>query len=191
MTTPKSRMPIAILVMIIVQIICVGFFVGDIIADIFFDPEPEGLWEVETLATVALVFAIIFEIRLLRDILRRNARLEDNMRRAAMAFQDALAEYFDRWQLTPTERDVALFTIKGMTIAEIAILRGSAEGTIKSHLNAIYKKAGVIGRGAFLALFIEDLMQDDHQRPDDGLSLSSFGKQRASMAAMSRHKDAQ
>ena len=53
---------------------------------------------------------------------------------------------------------VALFTLKGLAIPEIAGVRGSAEGTIKAHLGAIYRKAGVNGRGAFLALFIEELM---------------------------------
>ena len=44
--------------------------------------------------------------------------------------------------------------------AQIAELRGSAQGTVKSQLNAIYRKAGVSGRTALLALLIEDLMGD-------------------------------
>lgn len=156
-----TRIPAAILMLILVQVICVGFFVGDIVSELIFENDSEdSIWEVETIATLALVLAIVLEIRVLRNILNRNASLEDKTRRAAMAFQDALGIYFDRWGLTPTERDVALFTIKGMSIAEVARLRGSAEGTVKSHLNAIYKKAEVTGRGAFLALLIDDLMQD-------------------------------
>ena len=160
MTLPPTRAPFAIILLIAVQIVCVGSFLADILVEVFVVHDPDGFFEIETLATVALILAIVFEIRILRQMLRRTARLETHMRRAALAFQDALDDYFDRWQLTPTERDVALFMIKGMTIAEIAALRASAEGTIKSHLNAIYRKAGVSGRGAFLALLIEDLMQD-------------------------------
>jgi len=37
-------------------------------------------------------------------------------------------------------------------------MRGSAEGTVKSQLNAIYRKAGVGNRGELLSLLIEELM---------------------------------
>ena len=39
-------------------------------------------------------------------------------------------------------------------------MRGSAEGTVKAHLNAIYRKAGVQGRGALLSMLVKDLMQE-------------------------------
>ena len=72
-----------------------------------------------------------------------------------------LAERFDEWGLTPAERDVALFAIKGLSTSEIAGLRGTSEGTIKAQTNAIYRKAGVTGRPQLLSLFIEELMRDD------------------------------
>jgi len=62
---------------------------------------------------------------------------------------------------------VATFTIKGMSISEIASLRGSAEGTIKSHLSGIYRKAGVSGRGALLSLLIDDLIETPLVAPAD------------------------
>ena len=40
-----------------------------------------------------------------------------------------------------------------------AKLRGSAEGTIKTHLNAIYRKSGVTGRAQLVSILIEDLMR--------------------------------
>ena len=48
--------------------------------------------------------------------------------------------------------------MKGCSIADIAQMRGSAEGTVKTHLNAIYRKAGVQGRGQLVSVLIEDLM---------------------------------
>jgi DNA-binding CsgD family transcriptional regulator len=71
---------------------------------------------------------------------------------------ELLADRFADWGLTPAERDVALFAIKGMSTAEIAALRNTSEGTVKAQTNAIYRKAGVTGRPQLLSLFIEDLM---------------------------------
>ena len=72
-------------------------------------------------------------------------------------------ERFNAWGLTPAERDVALFAIKGLSTAEIAGLRGTSEGTVKAQSNAIYRKAGVSSRSQLLSLFIEDLL--DEQAP--------------------------
>ena len=57
-----------------------------------------------------------------------------------------MAERFDDWALTPAERDVALFALKGLSLAEIARLRSTSQGTVKAQTNAIYRKAGVTGR---------------------------------------------
>lgn len=62
--------------------------------------------------------------------------------------------------LTPSERDVAWFTIKGLSLAEIARMRQTSDGTVKAQSNAIYRKAGVSGRTQLLSLFLEDLMEE-------------------------------
>ena len=74
-------------------------------------------------------------------------------------FMVLLQERFAEWGLTPSEKDVALFAIKGMSTAEIASLRSTSEGTVKAQTNAIYRKAGVTGRPQLLSVFIEDLME--------------------------------
>ena len=86
--------------------------------------------------------------------------MESRLRQVSGAFAELLDERFGDWGLTRSERDVAWFTIKGLSIAEIAKLRGTSEGTVKAHSNAIYRKAGVSGRTQLLSLFIEDLMGD-------------------------------
>jgi DNA-binding CsgD family transcriptional regulator len=95
-----------------------------------------------------------------RAIEERNAA-QERLRRASGAFLDLLEERFAEWGLTPAERDVALFAIKGMSTAEIAVLRNTSEGTVKAQTNAIYRKAGVTGRSQLLSLFIDDLMRDE------------------------------
>ncbi len=44
-------------------------------------------------------------------------------------------------------------------MAEIAEARGSAEGTVKAHSAAVYRKAGVTGRLQLLSLFVDELVE--------------------------------
>jgi DNA-binding CsgD family transcriptional regulator len=110
-------------------------------------------------ATFGLLLAIVFEVHILLRMLRRLAGLEQGLRVAAGALAQIMEEYFQDWGLTPSEQDIAAFTIKGFSIAEIAELRGSAEGTVKTHLHAIYRKAGVAGRAQLVSLLVEDLLR--------------------------------
>ncbi|WP_146591502.1 helix-turn-helix transcriptional regulator [Puniceibacterium confluentis] len=161
MTPRIANTPATLIIVIAVQSLCAAFY----LADLLFDGVMEGWAQViqgdfffEAAATLALIAAVVVETRFLMDLLRRKAYLERQVSIAAGAFHDIILDHFSLWGLTPAEQDVAQFTIKGMSITEIAALRGSAEGTVKSHLNAIYRKADVSGRGGLLSLLIEDLM---------------------------------
>lgn len=152
----------ALIVLIVVQALCAAFFLWDVLHE----AGPLGVLALrdfhvmaETVSALCLIAAVLFETRYLMALLRRKAHLERQVSLAAGAFHDIILDHFERWTLTPAEQDVASFTIKGMSIAEIAALRGTAEGTVKSHLNGIYRKAGVGGRGALLSLLIDDLLQ--------------------------------
>lgn len=153
--------PMALVALIAVQSLCAAFFLWDVVDDL----GPNGLRAlanlhiaIETLAALALVSAIVYEVRALMALLRRKAHLEDQVSIAAGAFHEIMLDHFQIWGLTAAEQDVAGFTIKGLSISEIAQMRGSAEGTVKSQLNAIYRKAGVPGRGALLGVLVDDLM---------------------------------
>ena len=104
------------------------------------------------------VLGLVFGALALRRSLRELGQARDRLRRASSAFMDIMDERFGEWGLTPAERDVALFAIKGLSIADIAQLRSTSEGTVKAQTAAIYRKAGVSGRSQLLSLFIEDLM---------------------------------
>ena len=86
--------------------------------------------------------------------------MESRLRQVSGAFAELLDERFAEWGLTRAERDVAWFTVKGLSIAEIARLRRTSEGTVKAHSNAIYRKAQVSGRTQLVSVFLEDLMGD-------------------------------
>jgi len=157
----SDRIRYALMALIVVQALCALFFVYDSYVDLV--SKPAGLrisfhLVVEMIATLSLALAIVFEVLYLRSMMAQSARAEKGMRIASGALQDVIEEYFRDWGLTPAERDVAMFSIKGMSIAEIADLRESREGTIKAHLNGIYRKANVSGRSQLISLLVEDLI---------------------------------
>ncbi|QYK04161.1 helix-turn-helix transcriptional regulator [Shewanella zhangzhouensis] len=71
---------------------------------------------------------------------------------------DVMAIQFETWELSPSEKEVGMLLLKGLSLKEIALLRGTAEKTIRQQASAIYKKAGVVGRHGFAAWFIEDFL---------------------------------
>lgn len=151
-------------VILLVQALCAFFFVSDILSSLFgiyAEPIP---WELRELleigAAIGLILGLILGAAMMYRALRERNVAQERLRRASGAFLELLDERFVDWGLTPAERDVALFAIKGMSTAEIAQLRATSEGTVKAQTNAIYRKAGVTGRPQLLSLFIEDLMRD-------------------------------
>jgi DNA-binding CsgD family transcriptional regulator len=109
-------------------------------------------------AAIGLALGIVMGALALRRAHRRTTRAEQQLRVASGAFLDLMQDRFEEWGLTPAEMDVALFSIKGLSTAEIAAMRETSDGTVKAQTNAIYRKAGVSGRPQLLSLFIEDLM---------------------------------
>jgi DNA-binding CsgD family transcriptional regulator len=65
---------------------------------------------------------------------------------------------FDRWSLTPAEKEVALLLLKGLSHKDIAKMRAVTEATARQQARAVYKKGGLSGRHDLAAFFLEDLM---------------------------------
>lgn len=150
---------------LVIQALCAFFFVSDILSSVVGFRSSPISWEMREALEIGAAFGLVLGVvvggLMLRQALRDRHRAEEQLRRASGAFADLLRERFEEWGLTPSEKDVALFAIKGMSTAEIAQLRSTSEGTVKAQTNAIYRKAGVTGRPQLLSLFIEDLMRDD------------------------------
>lgn len=146
------------------QLVCGLFLLWNILTSLFGIQTRPIAWVyyelVEIGAVVGLNLGVVANASLLFRARRRQRAAEETLRLASGAFMQVLAERFDEWGLTPAERDVALFAIKGLSVAEIARMRATSEGTVKAQSNAIYRKAGVSGRPQLLSLFIEDLMDD-------------------------------
>lgn len=119
-------------------------------------------WEIvemfELAEALSAILSIGVGIYVIFFLLRRNFHVETQLQAASGAMHALMLQRFAEWQLSPSETEVALFTIKGMSTAEMARLRGTSEGTIKAQTAAVYRKAGVGNRTQLLGLFVEELI---------------------------------
>ena len=97
----------------------------------------------EIVGVVALSLGATITLREYWHLLSRNRRVERALDLASGSFQTMLEEQFAAWSLTAAERDVALLSIKGVSVSDMATIRSSRDGTIKAQCAAIYRKAGV------------------------------------------------
>ena len=71
---------------------------------------------------------------------------------------NVVTQQFSEWMLTGSETEVGWLLLKGLSLKEIAMVRSTKEKTVRQQASSIYKKAGVSGRHAFSAWFIEDIL---------------------------------
>lgn len=148
--------------LLVVQTLCATFFLTDAIMD-WTGGESAGfrhLHGFELFLALALLGGLSATIALIRA---QNLRVRDMQRQLGVAqgaFAQIIETQFDEWKLSSAERDVAMLSLKGLSIAEIAGLRQTKEGTIKAQSAAIYRKAGVSGRLQLLSFFVEELLSE-------------------------------
>lgn len=154
--------PLILVGILIGQALCALFFVGEIAMSVAGLPYAPLDWRLHELieigASIGLIGGVGLSAWALRLSLRRAKMAETALKRASSAFMDVVEERFTQWELTPAERDVALFALKGFNLAEIARIRQTSEGTVKAQTGSVYRKAGVSGRPQFLSLFVDDLI---------------------------------
>lgn len=86
------------------------------------------------------------------------ARWREEARELSAGLGALIDRQFGRWGLSPAEREVALFLLKGLSHKEVARVRGVGEATVRQQATAIYRKAGVSGRHDLAAFFLEDVL---------------------------------
>jgi DNA-binding CsgD family transcriptional regulator len=91
-------------------------------------------------------------------------RFRDEAREALRGLGAAIDRQFDRWELTPAEREVGLLLLKGLSHKEVAAVRSTGETTIRQQALAIYRKSGLKSRSELSAFFLEDLLLPAAQR---------------------------
>ncbi len=139
---------------------------------------------VVTSVGVALLFGVTRrqrdeQLTLIRDIevaRVQGKRWRTEARTYLNGLGDAIDTQFSRWGLTEAEREVALLLLKGLSLKEAAVVRATNERTVRSQARALYAKAGLSGRAALSAFFLEDLLApieagtrgDDDEGDDEG-----------------------
>ncbi len=145
------------------QAICCAYFLMDITWDLLWPSSMNRFTDsdvLEALVTIALFFGLAFTGNELRQLLTRHDQLQDQIKIASGAFNEVMEERFKNWSLTSAERVIAILAIKGFSIAEMAELRDTKQGTVKAQCASVYKKADVTGRLQLLSIFLDDLMTD-------------------------------
>jgi DNA-binding NarL/FixJ family response regulator len=85
-------------------------------------------------------------------------RYRSEARDLMLGLSRAVDAQFDRWQLSPAEKEVGLLLLKGLSHREVAQVRQVSEATARQQARALYRKAQLSGRHELAAFFLEDLM---------------------------------
>lgn len=121
-------------------------------------------WEVhealELAGVLGLLLGFVLGVMALRRLRKEVSDVNSKLRVASHGFFDLVQDEFTRWQLSPSERDIAMFILKGMSNTEIADITGKKQGTIKAQCNAVFRKTGLANRSQLTSYFIEILMQE-------------------------------
>lgn len=94
----------------------------------------------------------------LRDREVERDRWRDEANRLLAGLGAAIEAQFERWGLTPAEKEVALLLLKGLGHKEAALVLERSERTVRQHAIAVYRKSGLAGRAELAAFFLEDLL---------------------------------
>lgn len=88
----------------------------------------------------------------------RISDLHKKLQQASSSYIEVVHEQLQVWELSPTEKQVALLLLKGLSFEEIAAIRATKEKTVRQQAIAIYRKSGLNGRHEFAAWFFEDFL---------------------------------
>ncbi len=154
---------------ILLVIMCLNFF--DVLTDISLGVPGWHIFS-ESLIVIVSGVGAIFLIKDIRartsDISRLKVELlisDDKLRNISDEMKNARHEYsvviqnqFEQWSLTPSEQEVAMLLLKGLSFKEMSGVRNTKEKTVRQQASTIYSKANVEGRHEFAAWFLEDFM---------------------------------
>ncbi|NVJ49848.1 MAG: LuxR family transcriptional regulator [Gammaproteobacteria bacterium] len=93
----------------------------------------------------------------LHNIQRLHQQQSEAMQQSRKDYSATISEQFSQWQLTDSEQEIGFLLLKGLSLSEIALLRGVKEKSTRQQASNIYGKAGVSGRHEFAGWFFEEI----------------------------------
>jgi len=154
---------------ILLVIMCLNFF--DVLTDISLGVPGWHIFSESIIVIVSGVGALF----LIKDISARTSdisrlkqellisddkfrNISDEMINARHEYSAVIHSQFEQWSFTPSEQEIAMLLLKGLSFKEISGVRNTKEKTVRQQASAIYSKANVDGRHEFAAWFLEDFM---------------------------------
>jgi len=134
------------------------FFAYDIVADLLDEDENYFHIALEALVFLAVSLMLARELSRVRQLNKTVSEQQSRMARLSGDLMIVMETQFTQWNLSPSESEVALLLIKGLSMKEISELRDVKEKTVRQQATGIYAKSGYAGRHELAAHFIEDLM---------------------------------
>lgn len=160
---------------LLVAFIFIGLLAAiDIIADVREGTERLHIVIEVVVFIIAIISASMISLRLLNEartsrqlVEKLTMDLHENQQEAIAWRNEAqtllqglgasINKQFERWGLTPAEKEIGLFLLKGLSHKEVAYIRGVSEATARQQARAVYTKAGLTGRHDLAAFFLEEL----------------------------------
>lgn len=161
MTSDRTR-TVLLWIALSIQFLSALFFLGEMWTEVLGLRSFALPWQVQefiqVFASVGLLLGVVVGVVALRRSQRRVEDLGRQMDVVSGRFQSQVRDLFAGWDLTPSEREVAIYAMKGFSNAEIGALRGTSASTVKSQLNAIYRKSGLDGRRQLISCLVDELI---------------------------------
>lgn len=150
----RSRNNLPVIVLLVAAI----SFSHDLYVDIVIEGMELSHILVEGGIFVSVLLVLAIEIRRVVGLYSVMNDSQSEVLRMKRQLTQVIRAEFDGWQLTPTEKEIALLLIKGLSMREIAGIRQVKEKSVRQQSTGIYTKAGVGNRYELAAYFIEDLL---------------------------------
>lgn len=139
--------------------VAILFFVYDLIADWLYEEEYGTVhFTLEFIVFVGVSMAMVLGVRDLRRLRTQLSYEQHRNEVFSTELAQSINDRLDGWRLTPSEKDVAWYIIKGYRFSEIAEARGVKESTARLQGTSLYAEAGVSGRAEFVAEILQPLL---------------------------------
>ena len=157
---------------------CSVFFGIDLVVEITIELNKDELISfseathliLEMIAECGLILAVYLSLTSYGRLKEKAVHDEQVVTAIRTGFDRILEATFAEWSLTEAQKDIALLSVRGQSISEIAETRQTKAGTVKAHLHQIYQKASVGSRTELLAVLMDELLSSHNLDPkDDGL----------------------